>query len=85
MLPGSTHKTVVIYVNGKKSLTVPVADEAALEALEHRRSRREMPPSSTELAGGGLLVVLEASATITSAKRCWFVVGNTVHVNLLSS
>lgn len=34
MLPGSTHKTVVIYVNGKKSLTVPVADEAALKRVD---------------------------------------------------
>ena len=34
MLPGSTHKTVVVYVNGKKSLTVPVADEAALKRVD---------------------------------------------------
>jgi hypothetical protein len=34
MLPGSTHKTVVVYVNGKKSLTVPVADEAGLKRVD---------------------------------------------------
>ena len=34
MLQGSTHKTVVIYVNGEKSLTVPVADEAALKRVD---------------------------------------------------
>ena len=44
MLPGSTHKTVVIYVNGNKSLTVPVADEAVLKrAAATDRARVSCP------------------------------------------